>query len=515
MTLANSLYNVIADMSPERDYHFDEAAAATLLDHGSDLEHMNDFGTGITVTDGPNVYENSSVQAKNGNGTGYYRDLTEITHATGSIILIFRMDSGYNTGTAQVACAQGNSGGAQGIWVGLNNGKPYMNVQNGGGVNQASMTATNSIADTDWHILVVNQPGDAGGFKMYLDNVDITTTMSTIGTFGNDEWFDTIAALGAQRFNVLRYSDDSAGPFEGDVAQLVVQTHQVTAGERTAMTAALTTLEPYTSVTQSAASYPNIWWRFNPASGSIPNDPAAEAVTATLDAHNAPDALNATYRFEASPTGESDEFGLRFNGAGGFNEGNQSDAITSAGPHTYVISFRSDGPIPTNDGLYILNSFSGFDLAMHRIALENDGTVSVKMQNSSTQDEWWTAAGVDVLDDNVHTIIWVTAAADPGDPIVYVDGVAETLSGHVDDNVPDDYNLGDYDQDWAVGYRGGVNGNQADDLIVYDVIVYDGVPSAGEALTIHKALTGTLGELTFSTKTIRRTGRRIYSANLT
>jgi hypothetical protein len=514
MTLANSLYNVIADMSPERDYHFDEAATATLLDHGSDLEHMNDFGGGHTVADGPNMYENANVQSKNGNGTGYYRDLTEITHASGSIILVFRMDSGYNDATAQVACAQGNSGGAQGIWVGLNNGKPYMNIQNGGGVNQASMTAADSITDTDWHILVVNQPGDAGGFKMYLDNVDITTSMSTLGTFGNDEWFDTIAALGTQRFNVLIYSNDSAGPFEGDVAQLVVQTHQVTADERTAMTAALTTLEPYSSITGTTASYPNIWWRFNPASGSIPVDPAADAATATLDAHNAPDALNATYRFEASPTGETDEYGLRFNGSGGFLETGASDA-PGAGPHTYVISFRSDGAIPTGDGLAILNSFAGVDTSMHRIALNDDGTVSVHIQNASTQKEFWNVTGVNVLDDAVHTIIWVTAASDPADPIVYVDGVAETLSGHVDDSVPDDYDLGDYSESWAVGYMGGQNGNQADDIVVYDVLLYDGAPSAGEALTIHKALTGTLNELTFSTKTIRRTGRRIYSANLT
>ena len=513
MTLANSLYNVIADMSPERHYRFDEAAAATLLDSGSDGVNISDFGT-ITVVDGPNMYEGSGVQAKNGGATGYYRSLTEITHSSGSIVVVFRMDSGYTTTNPHVFCSLGNSGGGQGIWIGLLDGKPYMNVQDGAPTNQAKMQAADVIADTDWHILVVNQPGDGTGFKMYLDDVDITTTMSTAGTMDNDSWYAEVAALGSQRFTILRYSNESAGPTEGDIANLAVMTHQVTADERTAMTAALTTLEPYSSIIGSAASYPNIWWRFNPASGSIPNDPAADAVTATLDAHNAPDVLNATYRFEASPTGETDEYGLRFNGSGGFFESAASD-VPGAGPHTYVISFRSDGAVPTGDGLAILNSFAGVDTDMHRIALNDDGTVTVHIQNASTQKEFWNVTGVNVLDDAVHTIIWVTASSDPGDPTVYVDGVAETLSGHVDDSVPDDYDIGDYAESWAVGYMGGQNGNQADDIVVYDVLLYEGAPSAGEALTIHKALTGTLNELTFSTKTIRRTGRRIYSANLT
>ncbi len=258
--------------------------------------------------------------------------------------------------------------------------------------------------------------------------------------------------------------------------------------------------EPHDTVD---ALSPVHWWRFGDASTSITNEGSASEALTEIDS------FNGTYQAEAGPVSGS---GMEFNGTGGLTTTDLSSSLVSSGG-TMTWCFRTNGT--PNTTLFHVGWYEGTDNRYNSIALNASGLPNYKLQDAANDDENWTAdSSADLRDGLVHTITIQPAVGTGSTPTMYIDGVSATLT-HTsgDDGVNNNYWWQNYLAPlMAIGIRGGANTFDLDNIIMYELALFGTVLSASDALAVHVAMTSPT--VSYSTKTIRRHGRRLYSANI-
>lgn len=265
--------------------------------------------------------------------------------------------------------------------------------------------------------------------------------------------------------------------------------------------------EPYDTINGKGSS-PKAWWRFSDASGGVTNEGSDAA--GDLSEYSVSGTFNGTYRYEANPAG--DGWGILLNGQGGLRSTGLTDDFDEV-RGTYFIMFRSQGTV-TNP-TWLFGSFRSFDIDYNRLGINGNGRGSYRVQDAGGDDISWAGpVDQDLLDGAVHTLA-VTNGSGPTDvPKIYVDG-AEVSADWVfsGSNVDYDHWPGvDYIEDWAVGYRGGVNTSPVGGIVIYEALAYDeATPLTDQDIEdIHIALGGSQPN-PFGTKSIRRTNRRIFA----
>lgn len=222
----------ITALAPERDYQFSmSTSSVALVDSGSDAVNLPAFGDSGTFgrIAGPTVYEGDFALPCEESGN--FREwvgtagVDEILHSAGTLVVAFRMRSGWQAAGNCPIFGYGNTGGGVSYLCYLTpTGQVYVRAFNGGGVNEIGyVTAANTITDTDtdWHLLIVRQPDDGTGWDFYLDGSAVSTTKTLVGAATNDWWFSDISALASCRLSVAQFNN-GGGNFSGDLSRIVI-----------------------------------------------------------------------------------------------------------------------------------------------------------------------------------------------------------------------------------------------------------------------------------------------------
>ncbi len=517
MTTPSTLENELLALSIVRDYRFDNAIGDDLIDYGNgaSLADLVSDGTGGTAgIAGQTTYEDDNFAIDMATTRRYTQlsfGVEEITLPSGAIFANFKMNSGWDTSRMTIFGFGGSGGGI--TWrLEIFNRELNVTVRDGTGPDQITWTAdSNPIGsgDTDWHTVLVSQPGDGTGVDFYIDGVAVPVTTTTLGTFGNDDWFDTIAALDACRHCVGAWPGTGFGnPFDGTLARITITGSAVANSAQAMRIHQATSAQNNTySEINSVSGGPEHWWRFTNGGNRIDDQGTATRRHLT-ELSTTEGAFNGTYQAEANPAG--DGFGMQFNGQGGMVD--TSSALALAGSlGTIVVAFRTDGGTLLNSDR-IASLFGGNNRL--ELGITSSGYPQYRINDGASDENLWELQSA-IDDDLVHTLAVSPASGAGTTPILFLDGL--DVSGslvHTDtDPVDNDLWWDDFIEQAAVGYKGDANNSSVDGVIVYEVVIFDGNLTSSQVRTVHNALLGIMS-LNFSSKTVRRNNRRVYSANL-
>lgn len=262
--------------------------------------------------------------------------------------------------------------------------------------------------------------------------------------------------------------------------------------------------EPYDTIDPLA---PACWWRFSGASGGVLNEGSKSSNNLAEFTAGAVGAFTWDYQYETAPDGVSSS--MRANGSGGLYG---SPTGLSSAQGTVILHARKEAG--GSLGRFIAGFWDGFDVDYVDVGLDfgGSGEFVVSVQDAGTDDESWiTDDGFDGEDLLPHTYAIVNPADSISDYTVYIDGVAKTVVHSAEDGVDNNHWWDDFLEEWAVGYRGGVDTGPKSGWIYYDLLAFESALTAEQILDVHRALGG---GTVFSTKTIRRRNRRLFSANI-
>ena len=506
-------------MNAEHDYTFEGTASATLTDQAftNDLTAGGSGGTGSQT--GPTTYEADNgidLEATRYWSSGY--GTQEISDATGAMLFSCRVNTGASG--ALRLYSFGNSGGAYELYVRVNMGVGENRVQVGvgDGIAVRAMlweSPVDSIAEDTDYLIIVSQPGDGTGVDIWINGAAQTISETVTGAGSSDDWFDYIAPLSTIRHMIGAGASSTPNQhFDGIIYRAALNMTVPTTQNVADLYAAWDTPQTvYDQIFPIAA--PEHWYRFSDASGGVTDEGYAGSLK-DLSQIDDGGAANMTYQAEANPYG--DGYGVKFNGQGGFTSAHLG---ISGSTGTMIGVFRTTGTHV--GGGWLFGLWDSFDDDYIRFGPNtSNGYPIYSIQDGGADDEYWVDLTGAVDDDAVHSVAITKPASTTATPIMHVDGVNQTsgLTHSGDDNVDNDWWWDDsgFSEKVAVGVRGGVvNNTQAEEIVAYEFLIFNTALTDQEIADIHVILTnagGVLPAITFSTKTIRRVGRRLFSANV-
>lgn len=248
--------------------------------------------------------------------------------------------------------------------------------------------------------------------------------------------------------------------------------------------------EPYDTINSlGSQGGPKSWFRFNAASGGIP-DEGQDPVVNGLSEVNDGGAFNGTYRFETDPSGLG--FGLKLNGTGGLGQTVQTGdntfnvASITNGQTVIVLLRKLAGSTQTQ---FQIGAFTGSDSQYVSYNVNTTGSANVKVQDAVSDDEVYFVTGDATFNDNLaHSWCHRTTSSDVL-PKLYIDGVSQAVTHGGDDGVVGNYGIEDSFLP-AVGFRGGVGSTRTTDMIYYEWLVFDESLSDADILTASQILIG-------------------------
>lgn len=275
--------------------------------------------------------------------------------------------------------------------------------------------------------------------------------------------------------------------------------------------------EPYDTV-NAVGSGPKYWWRMQGTSAlNIPNE-GSGGIVSLREELGSGGTKALTYQYDSGPLGEgSHGVHLQSTNRQAGLESNDILSLTAKGAIFMVVKPTSASWNWDNQCAGI--SDNAFDSDMITITPFNGASkrLYLEVQNINSTQEYWDKAtnGHNIQNGVVATIGFQAPTSDPGTWEAFVDGSEVTMT-HGGDSSPDtpDNWWGDNftGERMHFGYRNGVTASAQSiyDMVIYEFLIFDERLTADDYLTLHNALGG-IGP--FESKTIRRTGRRLFSAN--
>lgn len=261
--------------------------------------------------------------------------------------------------------------------------------------------------------------------------------------------------------------------------------------------------EPYDTINAVGAG-PAHWYRFSDVSDGVTDE--GQGTARNLSEQSAGGAFNWTYQAEANPAG--DGYGMEHGGQGGLLS---SPLGLTAARGAICLVFRTTAIDTAANLNYMAGTWAGFDVYYNVLgAFTGTGNPLALWQNNTTSLDYVHVAATNLRDNEPHSLIYIPPSTTSGTSHLYVDGVAAVSPTLVEAGTPVDNNVwwDSYGEQVAVGYRGAVNDAPNDDVVIYEVAMWDELLTAGNVLTIHNAL---MGITSFSNKTIRRRNRKLFA----
>lgn len=184
-------------LDPEIWLEFDEAAAP-FADRGNDpLTNFTAAGGGAhfqlataAVPEQAVCIDKPGFRGYRIRGQGISDGLTTPS-GTGTLILVFRARGG---GRPHLLFQDTNGGGLDdGLFIFLEHDRMRIRMDDSN-TTFYEVTLAYSVAnvkDDNWHMVVIQQPGDNTGYDVYVDGVDRTTSLVEVtATLSRDTWFD-------------------------------------------------------------------------------------------------------------------------------------------------------------------------------------------------------------------------------------------------------------------------------------------------------------------------------------
>ena len=508
-------YRVLSFHStPEHWWRFNYSDAAdSVLDFGGTggIDCLDKGSGGVIETSVPLDYENArglncdATRYKGAEATG---DSPNIS--SGTVCTIFKINA--SSPSSDMYLLSCGSATTTGIHFYISSAKKLRcRIVNGAGTNEIEYEGSTTLSEGVEYCVHWSQPADGTGIDIYVNGVAETVSITTAAVGGVDEdtWFDYIYAIGSpeQETFLGEVCSEAGNVFDGVLNEIYVSANVITTDQVSDEHEVFETDPVYTAM--MAPGSLDYWFRAHPQStGDTAQDYTdPDSTTNELGYRAISGSFNATFRNEANPSKTG--WGMLLNGQGGMYDEITSDRL-SGSQQTFVAAFRTDGS--TSNTLWLWGSFRGFDTDYNRLGIAGSGAGYYAAQSDSSDDDNW-QGGSGLNDDAFHTLIVVMPADAITDPVMYVDGVAVSVS-HSGSNVAYNYGPSSYVEDLALGYRGGVNSNPTSGVVWYDVAIFDKALSASEAADIHNAMAGidTTPNGDFSSKPQRRSNRRRFFA---
>jgi len=245
--------------------------------------------------------------------------------------------------------------------------------------------------------------------------------------------------------------------------------------------------QPYDTI-NAIGNGPREWWRYNEASGNIPN----EGNSAEARALQPVQSFNGTYQVETGPDG--DGFGLEFNGVGFLQSVgpiNNVNAYASRGTVMHVLRHKG---VPNKDDYHLVFS-TGVDQSELYLSAHRDGIILEFKQTPFTNGEATftdnSFFGMDFRDELAHSMTYVVGPDASTEGILYGDGLGEVTivnPDHVPD-IPDNWWLNSMPGAFFnAGRRGTGSGLALDNIVIYETLVWDEVLTQAQVIEAHNAL---------------------------